>query len=231
MDPSELLEQARYDASAGSAPRRGAGQRVAVLRAAPRELKAGGDAELAAWELAAAGAAHGTAYMMPDGWWWLGMAYPEAGGQVVLTIGPSGARQALRYGSAEDAEAGQADSYFGEFAENSAPCAAPDDFAEILAGRMPTAAPAWPRRRALAWRYRITPVPAPARPPLPWAAATAAPEPKPVASPQLGRRTICEWLRDQFRATVGPWLAEVRPQIELPKLIHLDNGGPEPATT
>ncbi len=238
MDRSEVLELARYEASAMSAPRRAPGQSAAVLHAAPRSLRPVGDAALAAWELAASGAAHGTAYRLADGWWWCGTA-DMGDAAVVLTIGPSGQRSAERYGSAADPEATQADNYFAEFAESEASCPTPANFAEIVAGRIPqpepvaepvaeppaVARPVWPRPRSLAWRYRIAPRPAP----LQWVAAVA--EPERVAAPQLGRRTIREWLRDQVRASIGPWLAEFRPQIELPRLIHLDYGGPEPATT
>ncbi|MGH7612222.1 MAG: hypothetical protein ACREN4_09410 [Candidatus Dormibacteria bacterium] len=230
-------------------PRHAPGHRARTLLAAPRTLRAEGGAAVNAWELAAAGAAHGTAYRLPDGGWhWLGMV-DDGTAATVLTIGPTGQRSAERYGSAADPEISQADDYFAERSEIELACPTPDAFGNLLrTGRLPEPEPELqlaPELPALAIMPEPEPEPTGWHEPeraLPWVAAVAAPRPAPrpapvapvpvaEAAPQLGRRTLREWVRDQVRALVGPWLAEVPPQIELPRMIRLDNGGPEPATT
>lgn len=240
MQGSERLEAARYEASAMSAPRRAPGAPAPTLRAAPRTLRPAGDAALAAWELAAAGAAHGTAYMLPNGWHWLGTVIGDREAYV-LTIGPGGARAAERYGSAADPEISQAEAYFAGRSETEAICPTPDAFANLLRGGLPDLEPELPALAIVPDLPVIVPAIAPEPmpeivapeivAPLPWLWQIAAPAPEPPTAPQLGRRTLREWVRDQVRALVGPWLAEVPPQLQLPRMIRIDNGGPEPAIT
>lgn len=44
----------------------------------------------------------------------------------------------------------------------------------------------------------------------------------PVAALPVARRGLRQWIRDQARAIIGPWLAEERPTLQLPRLIKLD---------
>lgn len=85
---------------------RGDGGPKLRLMAAPRELAAGGDAATRAWEIAAAGGAHGGAYRLGTGWAWLGIvdgAEHGTAGATMLTIEADGRRFAERYGAAGDA--------------------------------------------------------------------------------------------------------------------------------
>jgi hypothetical protein len=76
------------------------------LHAAPRGLARSGDAYARAWQMADDGEISGRAYLIADGWQWVGIADdPEKSGAVLLTMGADGARTAERYSAPDDAMA------------------------------------------------------------------------------------------------------------------------------
>ncbi len=110
---SALAANSRYDRLEESnrnptGPRAcgGSGRRPMRLRAAPRGLAQSGDAYARAWQMADDGEISGRAYLIADGWHWVGIADdPAKSGSVLLSIGPDGARTADRYGMPDDAMA------------------------------------------------------------------------------------------------------------------------------
>lgn len=108
-----------------SAVRRG---KVSRLRS-PRTLKtAAAGAE--AWQLADDGHAGGSAYLLEDGWQWLGIV--DSGDfATVLSIDSDGNRSAVRYASS-DPEVTEAEFSLEGVASSTVPALRPDDFERIL---------------------------------------------------------------------------------------------------
>ena len=94
------------------------------------------------------------------------------------------------------------------------------------------AAPKWWELEPLGgWQVGAPTMPEPApvltAAPLPVAEEEAAPMvpdqvADPVAALPVARRGLRQWIQDQARAIIGPWLAEERPTLQLPRLIKLD---------
>ena len=130
-----LAANSRYDRLAEASrnptgPRAcgGSGRRPMHLHAAPRALAQSGDAYARAWDLADDGAISGRAYLIADGWHWVGIAEDGAkSGSVLLTVGPDGTRSADRYGVSADAWA-DLGRYFGDDASESIELPTPAHF-------------------------------------------------------------------------------------------------------
>lgn len=112
----------------GMTSQTGNGRKVQRLRS-PRTLKTTA-ASADAWQLADNGKAPGLAYLLEDGWQWLGVA--EHGDfATVLSIDSDGNRSAVRY-AASDPEITEAEFTLEGVATATAPALTPDDFARIL---------------------------------------------------------------------------------------------------
>ena len=227
----------------------GSGRRPMRLHAAPRSLARSGDAYARAWDLADDGAISGRAYMIADGWHWVGIADETTGataGAVLMTIGPDGKRTADRYGVSADARADLA-RYFEDDARGSAELPTPAHFwqfagcqfvpwLELISDDLGADdAPSSDIPHALEVEYlaalkvaEIPPAcaPVPALEPLRWAAAATV-APVAVREPLRWVAELPEvaTIRAQFAAMVAGSGPELRPS---PVLADEIPTGPEP---